>query len=107
MSATITSSRRQAETEQQFRLWIFRYEGRRLTKWDDSPSRATVVMPALDGHYSATQAKAFLEGFNCEMLGDQQRRWAVAVPVKIRYYGDLAPGHQECDLKGARLALSL
>ena len=90
MSATIISSRKQPQTDQQYRLWIVRYEGRRLKSWHEQPSKVTAVMTAVDGCYSAEQAKVFLEAFNGEMLKDEQRRWAVAVPVKVRYYGDLA-----------------
>lgn len=79
---------------QQFRLWIARYEDWAPVRWDDTPPQAIALELAVDGVYSAVQAAAFVEGFNTEMLRDPQRRWAVAVPVTLRYDGDLAPGQR-------------
>ncbi len=86
-----------------FRLWIVRYERWRPKTWDELPPRATAVEPADAAAMSAREAVRFLEGFNRTMLGraagassDQSdaslRVWAVAIPVSIRYDGDLHVG---------------
>lgn len=79
---------------QVYRLWISRYEGWAPNRWDDVPPEAVALEPAVEGVYSAAQAAAFVEGFNTEMLRDVQRRWAVAIPVTIRYDGDLTVGQR-------------
>lgn len=79
---------------QVYRLWISRYEAWAPNRWDDVPPEAVALEPAIDGVYSAAQAAAFVEGFNTEMLRDPQRRWAVAIPDRIHYEGDLVVGQR-------------
>jgi hypothetical protein len=83
-----------------FRVWIVRYERWRPKAWDELPARATAVEPADGAAMSAREAVRFLEGFNRTMLAraessdsaDSLRVWAVAIPVSIRYDGDLHVG---------------
>ncbi len=78
---------------QLYRLWISRYDPSWCpNRWDDLPPRAWAIEPALEGTFDLKQADAFLEGFNRAMLDDPQRRWAIAVPVTVRYEGDLIAG---------------
>ena len=79
---------------QAYRLWVSRYDNWAPARWDDVPPQAVALEAAVDGVYSAAQAAAFVEGFNTEMLRDPQHRWAVAVPVRVRYDGDLHPGQR-------------
>lgn len=81
-------------SRQVYRLWISRYESWAPSRWDDVPPEALALEPAIDGVYSSAQAAAFVEGFNTEMLRDAQRRWAIAIPVTVRYDGDLEPGQR-------------
>ena len=81
-------------SRQVYRLWISRYDGWAPNRWDDIPPEAVALEPAIDGVYSSAQAAAFVEGFNTEMLRDAQRRWAIAIPVTVRYDGDLEPGQR-------------
>ncbi len=75
-----------------FRVWIARYEKWQPDSWDQLPPRAVAVEPADASPMSAREAIRFLEGFNRTMLARPLCVWAVAVPVSIRYEGDLSVG---------------
>ncbi len=75
-----------------FRVWIVRYERWSPGSWEELPPRAIVVEPADAAAMPAREAIRFLEGFNRTMLGRSLSVWAVAVPVSIRYDGDLHIG---------------
>lgn len=75
-----------------FRVWITRFEKWQPAAWDELPPRATAVEPADNSAMSAREAVRFLEGFNRTMLARLSPIWAVAVPVTIRYEGDLRVG---------------
>jgi hypothetical protein len=75
-----------------FRVWITRFEKWQPAAWDELPPRATAVEPADNSAMSAREAVRFLEGFNRTMLARVAPIWAVAVPVTIRYEGDLRVG---------------
>lgn len=75
-----------------FRIWIARYEDWSPASWQDTPPAAVAVAPAESGSLAAGQVEAYLRGFNRRMLRSGLRLWAVAVPVRVRYEGDLAPG---------------
>ncbi len=61
--------------------------------WADRPPLATALEPVSDA-ISAEDAQLFLEGFNSQMLRDERELWVVAVPVTLRYEGDLRPGDE-------------
>ncbi|HTU24138.1 MAG TPA: hypothetical protein VMF30_01995 [Pirellulales bacterium] len=82
---------------QRYRIWIASYDDWHPADWHDVPPRAIALEPADLVALSAHQARSFLEGFNREMLQRQRRRqqqrlWAVAVPVIVRFEGDPQPG---------------
>jgi hypothetical protein len=56
------------------------------------PPEATAVEPAEPTCFSAEEAAAFIEGFNGMMLVETGGLWAVAVPVRVSYDGDLVAG---------------
>ena len=62
------------------------------TTWDELPPSAWAVEPAEQGAFSAEDARSYLAGFNQAMLADRQRLWALAVPVRVAYEGDLRVG---------------
>jgi hypothetical protein len=53
--------------------------------------------PAEDGAMSARKANAYREAFNRTILARSRKVWAVAVPVTVRYEGDLQPGQRETE----------
>lgn len=75
-----------------FRIWVVRYDRWQPAAWNDLPPRAVAVEAAEATPFSAAEAARFLEGFNGTMLARPTRLWAVAVPVTIRYEGDLRAG---------------
>jgi len=75
-----------------FRLWIAAYTDWQPMHWNQSPPRATAVEPVEDMLYTAAEAATFVESFNRSMLSADQPVWAVAVPITIRYEGDVEPG---------------
>lgn len=75
-----------------FRIWVVRYEQWRPAAWNELPPRAVAVEAAEADPLSAGEAARFLEGFNGTMLSRRSRLWAIAVPVTVRYDGDLRVG---------------
>lgn len=75
-----------------FRLWIATYADWSPAHWSDSPPQARALELVEDAAYSADEAALFLEGFNSAMLELQRPIWAVAVPIVVRYEGDVQPG---------------
>jgi hypothetical protein len=75
-----------------FRIWIAGYSDWRPTAWYDVPPRAIALELAEADPLSASQAQAFLEGFNGQMLLEEKRLWAVAVPIVVDYQGDARAG---------------
>jgi hypothetical protein len=78
--------------EERFRVWIVAYEGPRPADWRAAPGQAVAVEPAETGTMSARQAGLYVEAFNRSAAASQPPRWAVALPVTIRYEGDPQPG---------------
>jgi len=84
-----------------FRLWLVQCDIHwNPARWDEVPSHALALEPVVDaapapqgdGCVSADQAAAYLEAFNQAMIVGHQRRWAVALPVEIRYDGEPTQG---------------
>ena len=72
-----------------YRIWVVRCERWRPAAWTDLPPRSIAVELAEPQAMPADQTLPFLEGFNRTMLDRRARLWAVAVPVTLRYDGDL------------------
>lgn len=91
-----------------FRLWIAGYREWRPTTWSDRPPLATALEPVSEAIFSAEDAQLFLQGFNSQMLRDQRGLWVVAVPITLRFEGDLRPGDEirgsECVACGSECA---
>lgn len=64
-----------------YRIWIVTYQGRRPQQWHKRPSKSRQLELADSACYSHSQAQAFLQGFNSQMLTLPQKLWAEAVPV--------------------------
>jgi hypothetical protein len=82
----------------QYRVWIVRYRGRPPRGPGETPARCRALEPAEEQAMSAREATQYTAAFNGALLaGRREKRgprklWAVAVPVKLRYDGDLHPG---------------
>jgi len=76
----------------QFRVWIVTCENWQPQSPTDVPRRAVALEPAEEAIMSAEEAEAYRVGFNQLALDDEDDRWAIAVPVRARYEGDLTPG---------------
>jgi hypothetical protein len=75
-----------------YRVWIVNRGGWEPEHWSDEPPHGVVIAAAEKEHMSPAEAPAQIEAFNYRVLREPARReWAVAVPVTIRYLGDLKP----------------
>jgi hypothetical protein len=75
-----------------YRVWIVRYEGWQPDSWCDVPPGAIAVEPAERKTMSILRARRYVEAFNRVAQEGRQKKWAVALPVTIRYEGDPRPG---------------
>jgi len=71
-----------------FRVWIVAYEGAAPTDWCSLPPGAIAVTPAERGTMSARRAGVYVEAFNRAAVAGPAKRWAVALPVSVRYEGE-------------------
>jgi len=78
--------------ERRFRVWIVNCEGWRPQSVTDVPTHAVAVEPAEEAPMSAEEAGIYIESFNETALSEQTGNWAVAVPLWVRYEGDLTAG---------------
>jgi hypothetical protein len=85
-----------ANREDRYRVWIATYGGGQPVDRRDAPPDAVAVEPAEEGTFSAREAARYVEVFNraaaARAAAGGPRVWAVALPVVIRYQGDLQPG---------------
>jgi NADPH-dependent 2,4-dienoyl-CoA reductase/sulfur reductase-like enzyme len=75
-----------------YRIWITHCAGWRPRNWYDVPPAAVALSPLGEECCTADDAALLVEGFNRRMLASPGGWWAVAVPVWIRYEGDLVAG---------------
>jgi hypothetical protein len=66
-----------------YRVWLVRFRGRPPRTWRAVPGRITAVQPAFSELATSTEADAFIETFNRQMLQQPTRWWAVRVPVRL------------------------
>jgi hypothetical protein len=78
--------------ENRCRVWIVRYGEAAPAGWHDVPSGAVAIEPAEKQTMTAHQAKRYVEAFNRAAISGDRKVWAVALPVRVRYEGDLRPG---------------
>lgn len=71
-----------------FRVWIVAYEGAAPTDWRSVPPGAIAVTPAERCTMSARRAGVYVEAFNRAAVAGPAKRWAVALPVSVRYEGE-------------------
>ncbi|REK19180.1 MAG: hypothetical protein DWQ37_01955 [Planctomycetota bacterium] len=81
-----------ASAQPLFRLWIASYANWEPQRWNEAPPEAVALEPVADTAYTEREATVFLEGFNTAMLSGDRPLWAVAVPVALRYEGDVQAG---------------
>ena len=79
---------------QLYRVWIARTEDWQPRHWTEIPPAAWALRPAEEGVMSAVQASCYLSGFNGQLLGNPKNVWAIAVPVRVSYQGDMEPGQR-------------
>jgi len=77
-----------------YRVWIVRHATFSPTDWREIPPGAIAVEPAESGTMTMRRASRYVEAFNRAALAHSAKHWAVAVPVTIRYDGDLRPGEK-------------
>ena len=75
-----------------YRVWIAAYERWQPQAWHEVPPAAQALEPAVADCLSAVEAADYVEAFNLAMLAHPRNRWAIAIPVVLRYEGDLMPG---------------
>jgi hypothetical protein len=75
-----------------FRVWIVAYEGTAPTDWRNVPRGAIAVAPAERCTMSARRAGVYVEAFNRAAVAGPAKRWAVALPVNVRYEGEPESG---------------
>jgi hypothetical protein len=76
----------------QYRVWIVEYADWQPRDPRGVPPQARALEPAEEGTMSARQARLYTQSFNRTILAARRQVWAVAVPVIVRYEGDLLPG---------------
>ena len=81
-----------AGAKRRYRVWIVTCEGWQPQSASEVPPHAIALEPAEEGLMSAAEAGAYLEGFNQTAVELHTGRWAVMVPITVRYEGDLAAG---------------
>ena len=64
----------------------------RPSRWNQAPPQATALELVEDRLYGAREAALFVEGFNRAVIDGDRSVWAVAVPITVRYLGDVEPG---------------
>lgn len=79
-------------TRERYRVWIANCADWQARDWQDLPPAATALEPAEGNSFSASEALAYVESFNRSALHRGDSRWAVVVPVRVRYEGDLRRG---------------
>jgi hypothetical protein len=75
-----------------FRVWITASGDWQPNDPHDIPPIATAIEPAEEGVFSACRAARYVAAFNRTALARRLRVWAVALPVVVRYEGDLEVG---------------
>lgn len=75
-----------------YRLWLVEYRDWQPGRWNEAPPEGRVIEPLGEGTLSAAEAAAYLEQFNETARVRLCNRWAVAVPVRTCFRGDLREG---------------
>jgi hypothetical protein len=75
-----------------FRVWIVACGTWRPRHPRDQPLEAVALEPAEEGILSARQAARYVKAFNRTARAQRLAVWAIALPVTVRYEGDLRRG---------------
>jgi len=88
-----------------YRVWITASGDWQPNDPHDIPPDATALEPAEEGVFPARRAARYVTAFNRTALARGLRVWAVALPVVVRYEGDVVAGQRLACLAGrCRLA---
>jgi hypothetical protein len=79
-------------TGRQYRVWIVHCPGWQAESFTDVPPQAIAVEPAEEMLMSAADAGVYIESFNQIAHSQSAGHWAIAIPVRLRYEGDLTAG---------------
>jgi hypothetical protein len=77
-----------------FRVWIATCEEFSSGQSSGKLREAVAIEPAEEGILSAAQAACYVKAFNRTAVGRGLRMRAVALPVVVRYEGDLQAGRK-------------
>lgn len=77
-----------------YRVWITRCDAWSPRSWNDMPPRMVAVEPAESAAMTSAEAAIYVAAYNRAMIALRRRRWAVAIPVWLRFEGDLVPGQR-------------
>lgn len=77
-----------------YRVWLVACARQPPRPTHDRVLDATAIKPAERGVLSASQATRYVEAFNRAALARGLGVWALAVPVAVRYEGDLQSGER-------------
>jgi len=78
----------------EFRVWLVACGNCQPKHACDIPPEATIIEPAEEGVLSASYAVRYVETFNRHAAARGLRVRAIAVPVAVRYEGDLRAGQK-------------
>jgi len=73
-------------------VWIVQYDNWQPKDLYGVPPQAVALEPAERGTMSAIEAATYAEAFNRVALTAVRQRWAVVLPVEVRYEGEPQPG---------------
>jgi hypothetical protein len=77
-----------------FRVWLVACGNCQPRRAHGIPPETTIIEPAEEGVLSAPHAARYVETFNRAAAAQRLRVRAIAVPVAVRYEGDLRAGQK-------------
>ena len=78
----------------QYRVWLAACGASQPRHVRDWPAEAVALEPAEEGPFSLAQAVRYVEVFNRIAMARHLGVWAIALPVAVRYEGDLRVGQR-------------
>lgn len=77
-----------------FRVWIAARGRWQPAHARDRPPHAIALEPAEERIFTAREAARYVKAFNRTARAQEIPVWAIALPVVVRYEGDLRPGEK-------------